>query len=533
MQWWDNIWLNEGFATWMENKPLEKWKPEWKISEVVAEELQYTLDLDAQRTTRTIRAKAETPDEINEMFDGITYGKAGAVLLMVENYVGEETFRQGVHDYLAAHLYANATAEDFWSAQTKTSHKPVDQIMNSLVSQPGVPILNFDQPQSGSVGVNQQRFFLSSKSKAPTPQVWTIPACLKAASGAPSCEVLNKAQEKISVPPASFFYPNAGGKGYYRTDYPEDVYQKLVSNVAGLTPEERISLLGDQWVKVRADKAKAGSFLNLVSAVKDDTSSTVADSVAGSIEAIDTQIASDSDRPQLAVWVRKTFADPLNRLGPPSATDTPDKSELRAVLFYMMGAMGKDPQVIADARKISAQYLEEPSSVDATLARIAVEIAAMHGDEAFFNKLQQVSATSSNPEVASGALYALGVFQDPALEKRALDYAVSGKVKNQDSTYLISEMLGNRETRTIAWQYVQQNWDKVKAQFTTSSGSGLVRATGSFCTVAERDQMTSFFATHKVPASERALRRATDRINDCIDLHASQQPNLKAWLQGQ
>jgi aminopeptidase N len=132
-----------------------------------------------------------------------------------------------------------------------------------------------------------------------------------------------------------------------------------------------------------------------------------------------------------------------------------------------------------------------------------------------------------------GALYALGAFENPALEKRALDYAVSGKVRNQDSIGLISEMLGNRETRTVAWQYVQQNWDKVKAQFTMFSGSGLVGATSSFCTVAERDQVTSFFATHKVEASERALSRATDRINDCIDLHASQQPNLKAWLQGQ
>ena len=172
MKWWDNIWLNEGFATWMENKPVEKWKPEWKISEEVAAELDGTLNLDAQRTTRTIRAKAETPDEINEMFDGISYGKAGAVLLMVENYVGEETFRRGVHDYLAAHLYGNATAEDFWSAQTTVSHRPVDKIMTSFVAQPGVPILNFGQPQSEKVDVNQQRFFLSPKATAEGSQQW-------------------------------------------------------------------------------------------------------------------------------------------------------------------------------------------------------------------------------------------------------------------------------------------------------------------------------------------------------------------------
>ncbi len=123
MQWWDNLWLNEGFATWMENKPVAALHPEWNIDQTVASDLDNTLNLDAQPTTRPIRSKADTPDEINQMFDGIAYGKASDVLLTVENYLGPETFRNGVRAYLAAHLYANATAEDFWNAQTATSHK--------------------------------------------------------------------------------------------------------------------------------------------------------------------------------------------------------------------------------------------------------------------------------------------------------------------------------------------------------------------------------------------------------------------------
>ena len=140
MQWWDNIWLNEGFATWMENKPVAAMHPEWNIPEVVAGDEQSTLNIDAQPTTRAIRAKADTPEEIDQMFDGIAYGKASDVLLTVENYLGEETFRKGVHAYLSAHEYGNATAEDFWNAQTATSHKPVDKIMESLIVQPGEPI---------------------------------------------------------------------------------------------------------------------------------------------------------------------------------------------------------------------------------------------------------------------------------------------------------------------------------------------------------------------------------------------------------
>ena len=174
MQWWDNVWLNEGFATWMSNKPLAAMHPEWNIDEGVVSDLDRTLNLDALPTTRTIRAKAETPDEINQMFDGITYSKAGAVLLTVENYLGEETFRKGVHNYLAAHLFANATAEDFWGAQTATSHKPVDQIMESLVAQPGAPILVFADPAGGTVHVAQKRFFLSPSIPPDPAQKWSF-----------------------------------------------------------------------------------------------------------------------------------------------------------------------------------------------------------------------------------------------------------------------------------------------------------------------------------------------------------------------
>ncbi len=143
MQWWNNIWLNEGFATWMENKPTAAWHPEWNVPQDVAADLNSTLNLDAARTTRTIRATADTPEEINEMFDGISYGKAGAVLNMVENYLGRETFRQGVHNYLAAHMYANATAEDFWNAQTENSHDRQDH------GEPGRP--------AGSSGADVRR----------------------------------------------------------------------------------------------------------------------------------------------------------------------------------------------------------------------------------------------------------------------------------------------------------------------------------------------------------------------------------------
>lgn len=534
MQWWDNIWLNEGFATWMENKPVAAWHPEWNIPQDVAEDLNSTLNLDAARTTRTIRAKADTPDQINEMFDGISYGKAGAVLLMVENYLGKETFRKGVHNYLAAHMYGNATAEDFWGAQTETSHKPVDKIMESFVAQPGVPILNFGEPQGNSVSVSQQRFFLSPSMKADKAQSWNVPVCVKS-NAKEDCEVLSAAQQSLKVPQSPFFFANAEGKGYYRSAYPADVYAKIVSNVeAGLTPEERISLLGDTWAQVRADKIGVGEYLKLVSAVKDDSSASVVGTAVSAIKAIDNRIAAtDEEHEALAAWVRKTFKPAYGRLGEPSSSDSPEKRELRATLFGALGTIGKDSDVIAQSRQIAEKYLSDPSSVDATLGQTATAIAAINGDSAFFDQLQKIFETSANPQLQESALRMLAEFKDQSLERRALDYTVSGKVRNQDAPIELLIMLEGLDTRDQAWQYVQQNWDKVMAQLTEWGGGYVVSATGSFCSAEARDQVQSFFAAHKVHASERALARAKDQINDCIELRSAQEPKLKEWVASQ
>lgn len=535
MQWWDNIWLNEGFATWMEDKPVAAWHPEWNIPQDVAEQLDGTLNYDAQRVTRTIRAKADTPDEINQMFDGISYGKAGAVLSMVENYLGEETFRRGVHNYLAAHMYGNATAEDFWNAQTAESHKPVDKIMDSFVSQPGVPILTFSDPQNGSVAVSQQRFFLSPSAKADKAQTWTLPVCMKANGGKEDCEVLSSAQQTLKTPEAAFLFANAEGKGYYRSAYPKDVYSKVVENVeTGLSPEERISLLGDMWAQVRADKMSVGDYLTLAAAVKDDPSAAVIRTALGAVETIDTRIAStDAEHDALAAWVRKNFKPAYEKLGAASDSDTPDKKELRSTLFGYLGTVGKDPDVIAEARQVAEKYLADPSSVEGTFAQTATGIAAVNGDPAFFDQLQKTFESSANPQLQETALRLLAVFKNQSLEHQTLDYTVSGKVRNQDATIELLIMLQGRETRDEAWQYIQQNWDKVQAQLTTSMGAYLVGATGSFCSAEARDQVESFFSTHKVAASERSLTRAKNQINDCIELRSAQGPKLQEWMAAQ
>ena len=533
MRWWDNLWLNEGFATWMANKPIAAWKPEWYMSEDVIADENRTLDYDAQPVTRAIRAKADTPDEINEMFDGIAYGKAAAVLLMAENYEGEETFRQGVHNYLQAHMFANATAEDFWNAQAEVSHEPVDKILSSFVAEPGVPLLSFAEPENGTVQATQQRFFLNPETKADA-QLWSIPVCF--AGRDEKCSVLNAAQETLKADGGSgFFFPDAEGKGYYRFVVPADVYGKMVGEVETLlSPEERIVLLGDEWATVRANRSTIGDYLNLVEAVKDDEGAAVIATALSPLTRIHDQIAATPEEQQaLAAWVTRTFKPVYQRMGPPAPDDSPNRRALRATLLTGLGYIGQDPEVIAEAKGVAERYLQDPTSVDPTLAQAAAVVVAVHGDVAFFDRLQHIFESSDNPQIQDYALRLLAYFQNPELQRRSLEYAVSGKVRNQDAVFQLVIPMYMPETREIAWDYIRQNWDKVKVQLTTQLGGYLVESTGNFCSEEKRQEVTDFFTTHKVAAAERTLARAQSEIGDCIELRKDQEPKLDAWIAAQ
>ena len=531
MQWWDNVWLNEGFATWMENKPVASMHPEWNIDQAVVSGVDDTLNLDAQPTTRAIRAKAETREEIEQMFDGISYGKAGEVLLMVENYLGEETFRKGVHNYLAAHLYSNATAEDFWGAQTATSHKPVDKIMESLVAQPGAPILTFGEPSGGQVSVEQKRFFVSPSIQPDPKQKWTLPVCMKTGDGK-ECDLLTPDKPSLKVPSSALFFANAGGKGYYRSAYPANVYFALVAEVeTSLAPTERISLLGDEWAQVRANKATVGDYLNLVEAVKADSSAAVVDNAIGSVNSIFQRVAATpEEKNALSAWIRSTFGPQYSRLGEPSSSDSANTRELRATLLGILGYYGKDPAVIADAKQIAEKYLSYPGSIDATLGQTALSIAARNGDASLFDKLKQVYETSSDPELQNNALRLLPQFEDPSLVERSLDYATSNKVRNQDAAIQVAYGLQIDATRDQTWKYVKEHWDKIQTLLTPELGSILVGSTSSFCSAQARDDVQQFFAAHKVASADRAVKHSIERINGCIELRGLQEPNLHNWL---
>jgi aminopeptidase N len=530
MQWWDNLWLNEGFATWMENKAAGEWHPEWMFERDVVDSLNETLNYDAVRTTRPIRATAETSAQIAEMFDGIAYGKAGAVIGMVESWVGPAVFQQGVHNYLSAHLYANATAEDFWNAQTRTSHQPVDKVMSSYVDKPGVPVLTFGARTATGYPVKQQRFYLDAlEAKGKDESGWTIPVCVKT-STAPRCIVVTPGMTEVKLNTGlPFLFANAEEKGYYRVAYaPAEV--KAITSAAEtmLSVPERMGYLGDRWALTRAGQGSVGDYLDLALAVKNDPNASVLETVLGTVAQIRTRIASDEDRDKLNAVVRSQFDPVYASLGKPAETDSYDKEQIRTQLYSALGD-AENPAVIAHARQIADDLLNG-RKVDEANVMASVAMAAENGTPEFYDRIQAVSQKISDPEAQDEFLKLLTQFHSPVLVVRTLEYAVSGQVRNQDSWILMAIELSQRQTRDIAWEWMQKNWSRVQGQFTTASGANVVSATGSFCSQSRRDEVASFFAIHKVASADRTLAKALDSIDACVKLRAAQEPDLHRWL---
>ena len=281
-------------------------------------------------------------------------------------------------------------------------------------------------------------------------------------------------------------------------------------------------------------EARIPKDLNLVAALSSDASSDVLSNAFENVSAIKNNVASTKEeRDALAAWIRRTFVPVYAQLGNASTSDTSNQRALRAYLFSVLASAGKDAALRAQARQIADQYLSAPASVDPGLGQMALSIAAKDGDAALFDRLQKIYETSNDPELQSTALHQLVLFTNPELLKRGLEYAVSPKVRNQDSARQFATAMRIPENRDAAWKFIKTHWDQVQAEFTTAMGAYIVDGTGDFCSVEARDDVKNFFAAHQVPATDAALRHALEHIDGCIELRRLQEPNLKTWLAAQ
>ena len=399
MKWWDDIWLNEGFATWAASKPLAAWRPDWHVERLDAEETQTALGLDALASTRAIRTKVESTDEINEVFDPIAYEKTAAVLRMIEAYVGAEAFRKGVSSYLTRYSFGNAAGEDFWNEVTRVTGKPVDRIMKSYVDQPGAPVLSVRNSCAGGasdISLSQERFVGTSVAAPASSQIWTLPACLKSRSGEPRCELVDRREHTLHAEGCDAPFVNANSRGYYFSEYTPETARALGTQ-GGLAPVERISLLGDEWRLATTVRHEIGTYLDLASAMAEDETGAVTEIIGRRLTDIAGDMVDDSARPRYEGWIRRRFGSPLASLGfPGDPSDSDERHTRRAALLALVAVTGRDLTLQRRARELALGYLADPSSISGTLVPTVLNVAAVSGDRALYDQYRtKITALSA------------------------------------------------------------------------------------------------------------------------------------------
>jgi aminopeptidase N len=540
MAWWDDIWLNEGFATWMANKPLAAAHADWNVAVDESAETQRALSVDALKSTRPIHADVSTPAEIDEAFDAIAYEKGAAVLRMIEHYVGADAFRNGINAYLEAHAYQNATSEDFWKAIASASGKPVERILPTFVNQPGVPLIEVsdlacDAGKSETRATfAQSRFFLDSRD--PAPGRWQIPMCVAGSRGSSaSCHLLTESRQTATVASgcASWIFANAGAHGYYRTAYAPAMLRAMAPHIEGeLTAAERLSLADDEWALVRAGRHSIADYLTLVTAYRSEHASLVLQNVADRLAYV-REYLTPPDRPQrLEAFVRSLFRPLMDELGfTPAAADTDDRRALRAAVMSALGTTGNDPDVVAKARPLLDRSLAGGAPLEPSLAEAITTVAAGHGDAKLFDALAAAAERATVPQERYRSLSALAKFQDAALIERGLQLALTPQIRSQDAALYLGGFFANAAARLRAWTFVKTNWTALAPKIAVFGGdTGLVSALGSFCHAAARDEVKAFFAAHPLPGASRTLEQALERIDNCIAVRESQAAAVGAWL---
>jgi aminopeptidase N len=534
MRWWDDIWLNEGFATWLAGKPIERWKPEWNESIADVSETIRALASDSLRTTRAIRTRVDTTDQINEVFDAIAYEKTAAVLRMIERYVGEEPFRRAVSAYLRKFSYGNATGEDFWNEVTRITGKPIDRIMASFVTQLGPPLVTVTArclDSSTELQIDQSGF--PGVQATPATTTWTFPVCPETGRvGDPACLLISESRSTMSIPgcPGTPFL-NTDSVGYFRSEYDPAAIRAFGDQVDGLSIAERLGLLGDEWAMVRAGRHDIGVYLDLTAAFATVESAAVVSEIASRLAFVSANLVRPADQEGFRAWIREHFGPVLEALGIPGGPgDDDDRQRRRATLIRLVGVTGGSAPVQTRARELSLAYLSDPSSVSGTLAPTILQVAAAGGDASLYGLyMGRLAQLGANPEEYYRFFGSLAFFPDQALGDRTLAFALSPDVRSQDTAALLGGLLGGKRDST--WAFIKTNWAALTHKLDGFQGlPRIVGSLGNACTAQAAGDVQAFFAEYPVPRARRALSRALERIESCAAIATRQSPALSTWL---
>ncbi|MBI5444784.1 MAG: M1 family metallopeptidase [Deltaproteobacteria bacterium] len=509
MRWWNGIWLNEAFATFMATLCVDAFKPEWGRWEQFSRERSAAFDVDSLATTRPVEYPVRSPAEADGMFDVLTYQKGASVLRMLERYLGEAKFRDGIREYLRRHAYGNTETRDLWQAIEDVTREPVRRIMDSWIFQPGFPVIEVARGR-GAAELTQRRFTYGAGVDGES--LWSVPLLLRDARGGEHRLLLEGRSARLEVESDSVL-ANAGAHGFYRIRYAPELLGRIAQRAgADLKPAERFSLLDDAWASLTAGEGAASEFLCFAQIFSGETDLDVWALLTGCLDALE-RLLEGAARDRYRELLRALYAPALERFGwEPRRDEEPRNLELRALLVRALGATAREPDTVAAARRLHARYLAEPSGVEPNLASAVAFVVASTGTTEDYQVFVERFRTAATPQEERRYRSLLSVFPERPEMVRTLRMTVDGTIRSQDAPYLLAGCLENRDQGPLVWRFIEENWEKMLRLYPDNA---IVRMLSGVRALSKRpaaEAVLAFFETHRVSKGELSLKQHLEKL---------------------
>ena len=544
MQWWDDLWLNESFASWMGDKAVDKLFPDWEVwTQFVSNDTNRGLSLDGLKSSHPIEQAVNNPAEIGELFDAISYSKGASILRMLEDFLQEEFFRKGLRRYLKKHEYANARTEDLWAALAEASGQPVGAIMDTWTKQTGYPALDVDvarQDDGVAVTLEQKRFKYEDilGDQEGDASTWQVPVRISTASDARAAtELMEEATTTVSAgSTADWVKVNPLQTGFFRVKYPAEELERLQAPVKDLVldPADRLGIQNDAYALARAGHIPATQFLEIAQAYVNETDATVCGDLATNLGAIDVLLWGEASYSGFQAFGRRIFQPIGGRTGwDPHDGEREMDALLRSTALSQLSGYG-DEAALREGQARFAKYVDDRGSVAADIRGVVFAAAARMGDRSTYDTIWELHKGSDLPEEKIRLLMSLGSFEQPELLAETLDRSLSDEVRVHDTINVVHSVAGNRFGRDQAWEFLKDNWAEIDRRY----GEGgfalmqLVSFTSAFTTEEKREDIERFFRDHPAPAAERTIRQSLERIGINVAWLDRNRDELAAWLVG-
>jgi aminopeptidase N len=532
MAWWDNLWLNEGFASWMGSKCTAYFNPEWEVwlarklprdptrRTGIAKEA--AMEGDARPTTHPIQQRIATEAEANSAFDDITYKKGQSFLRMLESFLGEDVFRDGIRRYIDAHKYSNTTTADLWNALSEASNKSVGEIAAGWTEQPGFPLVNVKREPAGKIRLFQERFTVNFKKAQPllwqiplTYSVVGLPAETSAKTGETPTTLLmtDKTASLDNIPADRALKLNVNGAGNYRVEYDASCWQLLLEALPKLGIEDRVNLMSDAWALVQAGRAPVSLYFGLVEKLPASTDLAEHEQMVDVLDFMDRLLVGSSQQVKFQHYAQSLLRPTFETLGwQPKAGEVPNAGRLRASLISALGFLN-DPEIIAGSRERFGKYLADPASLPPDLRAPVLAVVGRYADEKTWNILHELGLKTTSTEDKQNYYNALAYAVDPKLAKKTLAIALTDELPTSRAVFLVSRVARDSGHPDIAWEFAKTNMKALLAKVDAAGANRYAPSLFTFFSDDSRaDELRNYAKKNLPKGTAPELAKVVDEI---------------------